>query len=73
MATRDRRATLAAYPETCGACAFGVDVIGEDSLQCHGLPPHPLMAPDCTVSWHRGGPVEPADPACAFYRHRGRA
>lgn len=68
-----RKGKLEALPETCGSCRFTVDKPGEDMLLCQGLPPQPLMGPDMTVTWHRGGPVHPGDLACAFYGHKGRA
>lgn len=70
---KPKRGKLEALPETCGSCRFARDVVGDDALQCVGLPPMPVIGPDCEVSWHRGGPVEPHDPACAFYGHKGRA
>lgn len=73
MPPRPKRGTLEAMPETCGSCRFAVDIVGEDALLCQSQPPHPVIGPDCTVTWHRGGPVQPSDPACAFYGNRGRA
>lgn len=73
MPPRPKHAKLEAIPETCGSCRFTEDVPGEESLLCMGMPPTPLMEPDCTVTWHRGGTVDPTDMACAFYGHKGRA
>ena len=73
MTAKPRKIKLAAMPETCGSCRHGHDISGQTYLLCQCLPAFPVANSDGEIDWHRGSPVEPEDPSCAFYSSRNRA
>lgn len=68
-----KKQRLEAMPETCGSCRHGHDVTGQVFLLCYGPPPQPVADLEGGVNWHRGGAVEPDEPACHIFSPRNRA